>query len=113
MFRANWTCLSRTGGSPPLFPSPPPFGYAPGLKINWNRDINGQRVTISEGRKSKFVNFPFLSTIFLYIKSYFISFNLAKEMGKTKIAYSFIENKDIFFSPWIQPPDFNAARQTL
>ena len=47
------------------------------------------------------------------MKSCFSLFKLAKEMGKTKIAYSFIENKDIFFSPWIQPPDFNAARQTL
>ena len=31
------------------------------------------------------------------MKSCFISFKLAKEMGKTKISYSFIENKDIFF----------------
>ena len=46
------------------------------------------------------------------MKSCFSLFKLAKEMGKTKIAYSFIENKD-FFSPWIQPPDFNVVRQTL
>ena len=40
--------------------------------------------------------------IFFYIESCFILFKLAKEIEKTKIAYSFIENKDIF-SPWISP----------
>ena len=45
-----------------------------GLKINWNRDINDQSLTISEGKKSKFVNFPFLSiTFYIYkIMLYFI-----------------------------------------
>ena len=42
------------------------------------------------------------------MKSYLISFKLAKEMGKTKI-----ENKGICFSPRIYPPDFNVVRQTL
>ena len=70
-----------------------------GLKINWNRDIYGQSLTISGGKKSKFVNFLFL-ILFFYIKSCFISFKLAKEIRKTKTAHSFIENKD-FFSPLI------------
>ena len=31
------------------------------------------------------------------------NFKLAKDMGKTKLAYSFIENKDFFFSLALTP----------
>ena len=36
--------------------------------MNWNRYINGKSLTISGGKKSKFVNFPFLSIIFYICK---------------------------------------------
>ena len=36
--------------------------------MNWNRDINGKSLTISWGKKSKFVNLPFLSIIFYICK---------------------------------------------
>ena len=50
--------------------------------------------------------------IFFYIESCFILFKLAKEIEKTKIAYLFIENKDIFFSLDFSP-DFNVVHQIL
>ena len=63
-----------------------------GLKINWNRDINGQYLTNSGGKKSKFVNFPFLSIIFYIYKSMFYFIYVGKRHGENK-NFLFIQRK--------------------